>query len=68
MTSGVLEVGAVENAMRSLSTNVLLGAGIGEKKKVYPTNYIEPEEGANNATEFQPESGHAYMAYSEDRR
>ena len=66
MTSGVLEVGAVENAMRSLSTNVLLGAGIGEKKKVYPTNYIEPEEDANNATEFQPESGHAYMAYSED--
>lgn len=44
IASGVLEVGAVENAMRSLSTNVLLRAGIGEKKKAHPTNYIEPEE------------------------
>lgn len=42
MTSGVLEVSTTENAMRSLSTNVLTGAT--EKKKVYPTNFAEPDE------------------------
>lgn len=48
MTSGVLETTAVEGAMRSLSTSVLNTAGTTEKKKIYPTNYVEPEEMDNS--------------------
>lgn len=44
ITNGVLEKTAIEGAMRSLSTKVLTGAGSTEKKKVYRTNFIEPEE------------------------
>ena len=40
MTNGVFEKEAVANAMRSLSTSVLSGPG-SEKKKVYPTNYVD---------------------------
>ena len=40
MTDGQLAVNRVEQAMRTLSTKVLL-SGQDVKKKVYPTNYIE---------------------------
>ena len=40
MTGGTFDKVSIDNAMRSLSTNVLSGAG-SEKKKVYPTNYVE---------------------------
>lgn len=43
MTNGSLEVREIEKAMRTLSTKVLMGSGE-VKKKVYPTNYVEPEE------------------------
>lgn len=33
-----------EGATRSLSTDVLTGSGNTTKKKVYPTNFVEPEE------------------------
>ena len=61
MTSGVLEKTAVEGAMRSLSTNVLTGSGNMEKKKIYPTNYIEPDE-----PEVPKEANQAYAVNVDD--
>ena len=43
MTGGTLDLVKVEGAMRALSTKVLLGTGE-TRKKVYPTNYVEPDE------------------------
>ena len=40
MTNGMFDNDAIANAMRSLSTSVLSGPGA-EKKKVYPTNFVE---------------------------
>ena len=50
MTNGVFEKDAIANAMRSLSTSVLSGPG-SEKKKVYPTNYVD--ENVESETEDQ---------------
>ena len=47
MTNGVLEKTAIEGAMRSLSTTVLTGSSSVEKKKIYPTNFIEVDEMEN---------------------
>ena len=47
MTNGVLEKTAIEGAMRSLSTNVLTGSSSVEKKKIYPTNFIEADDMEN---------------------
>lgn len=42
MTDGKMETLAIEKAMRTLSTSVL-SQGQDVKKKVYPTNFVEPE-------------------------
>ena len=42
MTDGKMETLAIEKAMRTLSTSVL-SQGQDLKKKVYPTNFVEPE-------------------------
>ena len=60
MTNGVLEKTAIEGAMRSLSTNVLTGSGAVEK--IYPTNFVEPDE-----TEFNKDINQTYaMSHEED--
>eukprot|EP00435_Cladocopium_sp_Y103_P061513 s350_g23.t1 len=43
MTNGQMELSKVDQAMRSLSTRVLLGPGE-TKKKIYPINFSEVEE------------------------
>ena len=43
MTNGELNLKSIEQAMRKLSTRVLFSAGE-TKKKIYPTNYVEPDE------------------------
>eukprot|EP00435_Cladocopium_sp_Y103_P019549 s1700_g4.t1 len=43
MTNGELKLQGVEQAMRTLSTKVLMSSGE-TKKKIYPTNYVEPED------------------------
>ena len=63
ITNGVLEKTAIEGAMRSLSTNVLTGQGSVEKKKVYPTNFIETEE---NEPSRDSGSGQAYVLQQEE--
>ena len=45
MTGGVLEAKKVEQAMRQLSTRVIVGQGE-QKKKTYPVNLVEEEEEA----------------------
>ena len=61
MTNGVLEKTALEEAMRSLSTNVMTGPGSTEKKKIYPTNFIEPDE-----MEFNKDINQTYAMGHED--
>ena len=46
MTNGEIKIKGVEQAMRTLSTKVLFGAGEG-KKKIYPTNYVDTDETSN---------------------
>ena len=60
MTAGDMKVSKVEQAMRTLATNVL-SAGAEPKKRVYPTNYVEPEveQDANVAATYQ-------IVYEED--
>ena len=61
--SGVMDIEAVEQAMRSFSTNVLTGTT--DKKKVYPTNYVnsDDEEQNNEETQYgQP----SYLAQYDD--
>ena len=43
MTGGELSVSKVEQAMRTLSTKVLLGSGE-VKEKIYPANYVESND------------------------
>ena len=54
MTAGDMKVSKVEQAMRTLATSVL-SSGAEPKKRVYPTNYVEPEveQDANMATTYQ---------------
>ena len=64
MTNGQLELSKVDQAMRSLSTRVLLGPG-GTKKKVYPINFSEVEETAAPSDESRPMQS-TYAAIHED--
>ena len=52
MTGGKLELKAVDQAVRSLSTRVLLGPGE-TKKKVYPVNFTEVDDTSHNVDENQ---------------
>ena len=66
MSNGKLEVHPVEQAMRTLSTRVLLGSGE-QKKKIYPTNYVEPEENhANNDDEVPLQSTYQVITEEEE--
>eukprot|EP00435_Cladocopium_sp_Y103_P013571 s4711_g3.t1 len=42
MTSGTMKTDKIEQAMRTLATSIL-SSGSEPKKKVYPTNFVEPE-------------------------
>eukprot|EP00435_Cladocopium_sp_Y103_P018863 s1565_g4.t1 len=57
MTSGEMKTDRVEQAMRTLATSVLASANE-PKKKVYPTNYVEPE------TELEASSANAAPIYN----
>ena len=48
MVNGPLTLKEVEKAMRALSTKILVGTA--EKKKIYPANYVEPENQENETT------------------
>ena len=50
MTDGKMETLAIEKAMRTLSTSVLSN-GSDPKKKVYPTNFVEPEWNESGETD-----------------
>lgn len=65
MTNGKLDMVEVDKSMRALSTKVLFGSGSDARKKIYPTNFVEPED--------QPEvpedpygHHHAFTAQPED--
>ena len=64
MTNGELKLKSVEQAMRTLSTKVLLSSGE-PRKKIYPTNYVEPDDvppGNDDETPIQS----TYSAMTED--
>ena len=50
MTAGSMDLTRIEQAMRTLSTKVLLSAGE-PKKKVYPANFVEQDETGVNMAE-----------------
>ena len=64
MTNGNLQVKTVEQAMRTLSTKVLLSNGE-PKKKIYPTNFVEPEEVPKHQ-EVEPPFHSTYHVMSEE--
>jgi hypothetical protein len=43
MTGGQMDQSKIEQAMRTLSTRVLLGT-VEVKRKVYPTNFVESDD------------------------
>ena len=62
ITNGQFEKTAIENAMRSLSTNVLTGGGT-DRKKVYPTNFVEEStESTTEATDLSYQDQNLYAA------
>ena len=63
MTQGKMDTGEIEKAMRTLSTMVLSSSS-DPKKKVYPTNYVEPEPGDFGEQDVTPAS--TYLATYED--
>ena len=63
ITSGVMDTEAVEQATRSLSTNVLTGTT--DKKKVYPANYVNSDDEEQNNEETQ-NGQPSYLAQYED--
>ena len=65
MTGGKLDLTAVDQAMRSLSTRVLMGPGE-TKKKIYPINFTEVEEPPAQSDESLPVQS-TYVAYHEER-
>ena len=66
MSNGKLEVHPIEQAMRTLSTRVLLGAGE-QKKKIYPTNFVENDEThVNQDDEGQMQSTFQVVTEEED--
>ena len=64
MTGGKLDLTAVDQAMRSLSTRVLMGPGE-TKKKIYPINFSEVEEPPTQSDESLPVQS-TYVAYHEE--
>lgn len=64
MTGGTLKTTDVDKAMRSLSTKVLLGTG--EKKKIYPTNFAEPEETNPDQSEEWSGTQSTFLATAEE--
>ena len=64
MTNGNLQVKTVEQAMRTLSTKVLLSNGE-PKKKIYPTNFVEPDE-VPKYQEAEPPFHSTYHVMSEE--
>ena len=66
MTGGKLDLtaAAVDQAMRSLSTRVLMGPGEA-KKKIYPINSSEVEEPPTQSDESLPVQS-TYVAYHEE--
>ena len=64
MTGGKLDLTAVDQAMRSLSTRVLMGPGE-TKKKIYPINFTEVEEPPAQSDESLPVQS-TYVAYHEE--
>ena len=64
MTGGLLEKKVVENAMRTLSTKVLLGSNE-VKKKIYPTNCVEPDDSVPPGDEDSQVSS-TYVSQVED--
>eukprot|EP00435_Cladocopium_sp_Y103_P017775 s1076_g4.t1 len=66
MSDGKLSLKAVEQAMRTLSTRVLLGAAE-PKKKIYPTNFTESEQGyTGNDDEISVQSTYQAAVEEED--
>ena len=61
MVNGPLTLKEVEKAMRALSTKILVGTA--EKKKIYPANYVEPENQENETT---PSSAFVTSSWTED--
>ena len=51
MSNGKLEAHPIEQAMRTLSTRVLLRAGEQKKNKIYPVNFVENDESHVNHDE-----------------
>ena len=65
MTGGNFDKDSIANAMRSLSTSVLSGSGM-EKKKVYPTNYVDDGQDIENEQHFADQNALAMQAEEED--
>ena len=66
MTNGAFDERAIEKAMRSLSTSVLTGS-LQEKKKVYPTNYVEdPQDSPGDSVDHFGTDQSLYAAQGED--
>lgn len=66
MTNGDMDTKKIEQAMRTLATSILSSGDI--KKKVYPTNYVEPEQNqvANEQEAFSAGSVNQYTSYEEE--
>ena len=66
MTNGAFDERAIEKAMRSLSTSVLTGS-LQERKKVYPTNYVEdPQDSPGDSVDHFGTDQSLYAAQGED--
>ena len=64
MTGGDMDTLKIEKAMRTLATSVL---NSGEpKKKIYPTNFVEPETSAQGSTEGDGTSASIFVANHDD--
>ena len=63
MTNGKMDTIEIKKAMRTLSTMVLSN-NAEPKKKVYPTNYVEPEQNDGGEVESTPAS--TFVAACED--
>ena len=64
MTGGEMHSGKIESAMRTLATSVLTNPS-DQKKKVYPTNYVEPE-GEKMTHEDPPYAPTFHVTYEDE--
>ena len=65
MAGGSMDLKKIEQSMRALSTKVLFSAGE-PKKKVYPTNFVEPDDAKNTATEEDNHVQSTYFVHAEE--